>query len=135
MIAETGEVAAGPGETGDQAGRDRVPTPMKTIGIVEVALFAASAGTVPGGHDHINLAADEIGGQCGQPIIVALRPAVFHRQVLSLDIAGFAQSLLERGHKRHPGGRCAASAEEADHRHRLLLRVRGERPGAMHRRA
>ena len=76
------------------------PPPMKTIGIVEVALFAASAAAVPPCHDHVDLAADEVGGQCGQPIIVALRPAVFDRHVLSLDVAGFAQSLAERGHKR-----------------------------------
>ena len=71
---------------------------MKTIGIVEVALFAASAAASRRpSHDHIDLAADEVGGQCGQPIIAALRPAVFDRHVLSLDIAGFAQSLAERG--------------------------------------
>src|SRR4051812_10670928 len=78
-------------------------------------------------HDQIDLAADEIGGQCGQPIVMALRPAVFDRQILSLDVAGFAQSLAERGHKwctqaRRPG------AEVSDHRHRLLLRPRRERP-------
>ena len=33
----------------------------------------------------------------GQPIIVTLRPAIFDRDVLPLDIAGFAQSLAERG--------------------------------------
>ena len=48
-------------------------------------------------HDHVDLAADQIGGQCGQPIIVALRPAVFDRHVLSLDVAGLAQPLAERG--------------------------------------
>ena len=70
------------------------PPCLKTIGIVEVALFAASAaGAVR--HDHIDLAADEIGGQC-EPIIVALCPAVFDRHVLSFDVAGFAQSLAER---------------------------------------
>ena len=39
--------------------------------------------------------ADEIGGQGGQPIIVALCPAVFDRHVLSLDVAGFAQPLVD----------------------------------------
>ena len=76
------------------------PPPMKTIGIVEVALFAASTAGCRRCHDHVDLAADEVGGQCGQPIIAALRPAVFDRHILSLDIAGFAQSLAERGHKR-----------------------------------
>ena len=76
------------------------PPTSKTIGIVEVALFAASAEGRPPCHDHIDLAADEIGDQCGQPIIVVLRPAVFDRYVLPLDIAGFAQSLAERGDER-----------------------------------
>jgi len=58
---------------------------------------------------------------------LTLSPAVFDRNVLSLDIAGFAQPLANSGHKRHEqAGRRAA--EEADHRHRLLLRARGERP-------
>jgi hypothetical protein len=39
---------------------------VKTIGIVEVALFAARAGRgAAGGHDHVDLMVDEIGSQCG----------------------------------------------------------------------
>jgi hypothetical protein len=70
---------------------------------------------------------DESGRQCGQPIQAALRPAVFDRQILSVDVAGFAQSLAEHGHIwRIRTGRPAA--EEADHRHHLLLRAGGKRP-------
>src|SRR5215472_11171088 len=68
------------------------------------------------GHDYVDFAAHEVSGQFRQPIVVALRRSVFHRKVFSLDIAGFAQSLLERGQKRIRGGRCATGAEEADHR-------------------
>ena len=93
------------------------PTPVKTIGIVEVALFAARVGV-----------GDVVGGQCRQPIVVALRRAVFHRHVLSFDVAALAQSLPERSQIRIRGGGCAASSEVADHRHRLLLRMRGQRP-------
>src|SRR5438067_8482447 len=57
---------------------------------------------------------------------MALRKAVFDRQILSLDVAGFAQSLTERGHKRCRRRR-AGGAEDADHRHRLLLRAACER--------
>ena len=96
------------------------PATLKTIGIVEVASFAASAERGGGCCYQVDLAADEIGRQCGQPIIVAFRQAVFDRHVLSLDIAGFAQSLAERGHQSRArrGG-----PEVADHRHRLLLRA------------
>ncbi|HEX3410283.1 MAG TPA: hypothetical protein VHT00_01080 [Stellaceae bacterium] len=83
---------------------------MKTTGIVEVALRARLCrGDAARSYDHVDLAADEIGGQCRQSIIAALRPAVFDRHVLSLDIAGFAQSLAEPGHiRRRLAGQPAA---------------------------
>src|SRR6266581_7644107 len=59
---------------------------------------------------------------------MALRPAVFDCQILSLDVAGFAQSLAERAHKRSRRVAGRPGAEDADHRHRLLLRARSERP-------
>src|SRR5205814_8665581 len=62
---------------------------------------------------------------------MALRKAVFDRQILSLDVAGFAQSLAERGDERRErvvGG----WAEDADHRHRVLLRAGGKRPSDRH---
>src|SRR5439155_1932361 len=58
---------------------------------------------------------------------MSLHPAVFDRHILSLDVAGFAQPLAERGHKRSRR-RAGIGAEDADHRHRLLLRARSERP-------
>src|SRR5439155_3400935 len=67
-----------------------------------------------------------------QPIRMALRPAVFDRNILSLDVAGFAQSLAERGYIR--GNRTGRrSAEDTDHRHRLLLGA--QRRGRGHRAA
>jgi hypothetical protein len=71
--------------------------------------------------DQVDLAADEIGGQRGQPIIVALREAVFDRYVLSVDVAGFAQPVEEGGQKMSGSNEGRAAAEEADHRYRLLL--------------
>ena len=58
---------------------------MNTTGILRVA---ASRAVVPAGRRRS-------GGQGGQPVIVALCPAVFDRHVLSLDVAGFAQPLVE----------------------------------------
>src|SRR5215472_13797842 len=58
---------------------------------------------------------------------MALGKAVFDRYVLSLHIAGFAQSLVERGEKRCSPRAGQAAAEDADHRHRLLLRAGQER--------
>jgi hypothetical protein len=45
--AEAGQVAAWPGEIGDQTHPTGSPTPVKTIGIVEVPPFAARAEGVP----------------------------------------------------------------------------------------
>src|SRR5262249_45193075 len=54
-------------------------------------------------------------------------PAILDRHVAALDITGFVEALAERGHHgcvplRRP------AVEEADHRHRRLLRPRCERP-------
>src|SRR5436853_7879845 len=58
---------------------------------------------------------------------MALRPAVFDRYILSFDVAGFAQPLEERGDKRCRRRAGRPGVEDADHRHRLLLRTSGER--------
>ena len=104
------------------------PPPAKTIGIVEVAFFAASAeGGPPLVDDHVDLAADEVGGQCGQPIIAGPPPS------------GIRSPRFVPRHSRFrsvPGGTRpqtvhtgrATGAEEADHRHRLLLRASGGPP-------
>src|SRR5262245_28572547 len=58
---------------------------------------------------------------------MALRPAVFDRHILSLDVAGFAQSLAERVHKRCRKRAGRRGVEDPDHRHRLLLRLHSGR--------
>src|SRR6516165_10805735 len=60
-----------------------------------------------------------------QAIELALQPMVLDRHVLALDVAGFVEALAEPGNK----GRIRQSGiDEADHRHRRLLRARSERP-------
>ena len=79
-----GEVAARPGEAGDQA----VPRPdrrhwRRRSGSSTVALFAASAGgRTAASDDHVNLAADEIGRPKQAADHISLRPAVFDCHVL-----------------------------------------------------
>ena len=70
---------------------------------------------------------DEFHGQPWQPVIVAVRPAIFDGDVLAFDEAPIAQALTECGQEMHRiGGR--PRAHEPDHRHRRLLRARRERP-------
>jgi hypothetical protein len=45
------------------------------MGIVEVAFFAACAAGGPPGHDHRDVALDEIADQFQQPIVLAVGPA------------------------------------------------------------
>src|SRR5262249_55543203 len=58
--------------------------------------------------NHGYLTTDEIGRQWPQSIVLAVRPAIFDRHVAAFDIAGFAQTLVERAHPaRPPTGRGA----------------------------
>ena len=89
-------VAARPGKAGDQTKLDRVFGDRKTIGIVVVAALAASAGRIAAERsDNGHVTADQVGHQRRQAIELALRPTVFDRHVLALDVAGFVQALSE----------------------------------------
>ena len=104
------------------------PPTKKTIGIVVVAAFAVPAPQEwCRRDDHGHLATNQIGRQRWQPIVLALRPAIFDRHVLALDIAGFVQALAERAQTICVQVRRIA-AEKPYHRHSRLLRARGERP-------
>jgi hypothetical protein len=98
------EVAARPGETGDETPLDRVAAEGGDDRDRRGRVFGRTHRSVAaGGRDHINFAGDEIGGQSGQPIKATVRPTVFDRHVLALDIAGCAKAPLEgddpRGHR------------------------------------
>jgi hypothetical protein len=80
------------------------------------------------GRNHGHLTMNQFGREHGQSIVLALRPAVFDRDVLAFDEACFLQALSERGHKIGRVGERRV-AEEPDHRHYRLLRTHGERPG------
>src|SRR5262249_59298490 len=103
------------------------PLVAKTMGILVVAAFAASAGRSPPITAITALAVNQFGRQCGQLIVLIVRPAVFDRCVLALVVAGFLEALPKR---RHMCGvyLCRWAAKEPDHRHRRLLRARRERP-------
>ena len=64
-----------------------------TMGMVVVAALAANAAEGPAASDDYDLSANQFGRQRRQPIVLTLRPAVFDRNVLALDIAGLLQAL------------------------------------------
>src|SRR5262249_52424795 len=77
--------------------------------------------------DDCDVALDQVGRQRWQSVIVTFRPSILDGRVLTVDVAGFLQTLAERGHvRRIPVRRCAV--EKPDYRHRRLLRPRRERP-------
>src|SRR6266480_1053032 len=112
---DTRNVAAWTSETGDKAGCDWIDAASEDDRDRRGCTFRRDSRWAAKGSNHIDTVGDEIRGQCGQPIIVSLRPAVFDRHVLAIDVARLAQSLVERGDIRRSAGRQAA-AEIADHR-------------------
>src|SRR5215831_8103030 len=77
--------------------------------------------------NHGNLAPNQFTSECRQLIKLVLGPAVFDCDVLALDQTAVLEALTKCAEQmRVGGGRCAV--EEADDRHRRLLRARRERP-------
>src|SRR5262249_32328496 len=90
-------------------------------------LCGPARGIASSRHDHRHPTADQLGGEHWQPVVLALRPPKFNRDVLTLDEIGLTEAAPKRLHKTPPGsGRRAV--EKPDHRHRRLLCPRRERP-------
>src|SRR6516162_3762508 len=121
-----GDVAARPAEAGDEAVPDRVAAGHehdrhgRGCGLGRERRIVVA-------DDHRHRTADQISDQRRQAVKVILRRAVFDRDVLTLDVAGFPQPMAKGGHEvRYVGKRRAA--QKPDHRHRRLLRPRRQRP-------
>ena len=56
---------------------------MKTIGVVAVAAFAATAAGVVKGGDHRDLALNQVGYHGWQSIVLTFGPTVFDRHILA----------------------------------------------------
>jgi hypothetical protein len=99
----------------------------KTIGIVCVAIGGKHRPGVIWYGDHSDPTPNQIGDHFRNPIIVSFQPTVFDRHVLPLDKAGFGEASAEVGENfDRVLGR--PRAQISDHRHRLLLRSRRQRP-------
>jgi hypothetical protein len=81
-----------------------------------------------GGYDRGYAAADEIGRERRQPIILIFRPTVFNLNVPAHNIAGVLQALEKRNGEVLVVIISGLYAEIPNHRHRRLLRPRRERP-------
>src|SRR5262249_33632822 len=124
---DTGDVAARPVETGDEAELNRVAAGYEDDRDRRSRRLGYNCRGDVMRSDHRHLTAYQIGCEVGQSLDLVLRPAILDHDILALDVAGFTNPLPEGGQitctiaKRR-------TAEETDHRHRRLLRPRHERP-------
>ena len=95
--------------------------------MVVVAAFAAEYCWRRRREDYVDPSLDQVGRQCGQPINFILGPAGDDSHVLALDIACPSETLAKSAQTVHHSIR-GPGVEDADHRHRRLLRARRERP-------
>src|SRR5262249_27075748 len=124
------DIAPGPAEAGDHAGlQDDIAAEEndRNGGCAGGCRFHDSG---PAGRsDHRHAAVDQIADQSRQSLVATFRPAVFDEHILPVDVAGFAEALVEQ--RGEMGKRDLRSAiEKSDHRYRRLLRSRRERPGS-----
>ena len=125
---DAGCVAARPGKAGDKTQLDRVFADAEDDRDCSGRSFGCKRGRIAAGRsDNGHATADEVGHERRQTIVLALQPMVLDRRVLALDVAGFVESFSERSDLAHRGVRRPA-ADEADDRHRRLLRASRERP-------
>src|SRR5947209_2017287 len=124
---DTGDIAARPVETGDEAELNRVAAAYEDDRDRRSRRLGYDCRGKVMRSDHRHLTAYQIGCEVGQSVVLVLRPAILDRHILALDVAGFTNALPECGQiactisKRRP-------AEETDHRHRRPLPPRRNRP-------
>src|SRR5262249_29684941 len=94
--AYTGQIGSRPAEALDETARDRVRAAGKHDGDGGGGLFRGVRRDGTTGHDHRDLAADQISRQRRQPVIVTLGPTILDQSVLVLDVAAFLQAAANR---------------------------------------
>src|SRR5262249_29713672 len=125
---DTRQVTSWPGEAGDKAKPDRVFADAEDDGTRCGGRLGRQCYVAPSGRsDNGDLPPNQLGRQRRQPIVLALRPAVLDRHVLTLDEARFLQPIAECAQTVREGFR-RYRVDKPDHRHRGLLRARRERP-------
>src|SRR5262249_22624866 len=124
---QAGCVAAGPRQTGDQAGADRVRRRENNGNDRRRLLDSRDSGSRRC-DNNIDLAPDEFGRDLGDTLLASLRPSIFDCHSASIDPTEFAQPLHKSGGPFALG--CPrARAQISDGRQLArLLRPRRERP-------
>jgi hypothetical protein len=92
---DAGQVAARAAEAGDEANLHWIDSGVEDNWNCGSCGLRRQRGRPIAGEDHGDLPADQVSRQRGQPIVLALRPTVFDRDVLTFDVAGFGEGLAE----------------------------------------
>ena len=125
---DTGRVAARPGKAGDKTQLDRICTDAENDRDRRGRSFGRKRSWITAGNsDNGHVTADEVGHERLQAIVLAVQPVVLHSHVLALDVASFVEGYTERTSTAY-GGFLRLSTDDADHRHRRLLRASCEWP-------
>src|SRR6516162_7161161 len=79
----------------------------ETWPLIEPVVRSVPWNRATAGEDYSHLATHQIGRQRGQSIVLPIRPTIFDRDVVALDIADLAQTAKESGDIRRirPRGR------------------------------
>ena len=125
-VGSTCEIAAGPAQAVDEPGPLGIAADRKYNRYRPGRRLQRQRRRRGGGNNQIYLAANQIGRQCRQPVILFVSPDIFDSDVLAVDIAGLAQRLAK--HRQHrPVIAGGSAAQYADDRQRRL-RMRGDWP-------
>src|SRR6202049_1347860 len=90
-----GYVAAWPAEAFDESSLDGVAPHLEDDGYSRGRRLCRQRRGSRGRGNHGHLLTNQIGCQRRQAVVLVLRPTVFDRHVLALDLDGFAQTLSE----------------------------------------
>src|SRR5262245_28274983 len=107
---QSGDVPARSPQTGDESVLDRAVVGRHDNGNSARRLLGGSGRDGAGGHDHVDLETDQLGGEVGQAMRFCLRETVDDADLLPLDVAEVAQPTTEGFHPRQVG----RNAEDAD---------------------
>ena len=91
QLGHARDVAARPVKAGDEAELDRVAAHFEDDRNGRGRRLCRKRRRSAGRGNHGHLTMNQIGRHCRQPIVLVFRPAVFDRDVLALDVTGFAQ--------------------------------------------
>src|SRR5262245_5430985 len=125
---DTRRIATRLSEASDETKPDRVFGSHENDGGHFACGFGSRRRRVAYGDDHGDPSVNQFGCERRQPIELPLRPAVYDRYILALDIAAILQTLAKSTQTVGAYVRRCRRVEETDHRHRRLLRAGRQRP-------